>query len=144
MVIDSIFVYHFVHPDLRVEIIVRKRVQQKMGDWFWNSRAEKVEEKMGLFVYFPCLLRELWSLNCQKKCIFCNFVQTSARNLSLLKQFAYMDLKVLITVFQKMMWFIGVWATVHEILAIKTSKMMLTQQRFNKVLRFQTLISSKH
>ena len=34
-------------------------------------------------------------------------------------------------------------ATIHEI-AIKLSKAMLTQQEFNKVLRFQTLISSKH
>ena len=80
----------------------------------------------------------------QKKCIFRNFVLTSARNLSLLKQFTYMDLKVLITVLQKMIWFIGVWATVHEILAIKMSKTMPTQQKFNKFLRFQKLKSSKH
>ena len=33
-----------------------------------------------------------------------------------------MHMKVLITLFQKMIWFIGVWATVHEILAIKISK----------------------
>ena len=33
-----------------------------------------------------------------------------------------MHLKVLITLFQKMVWFIGVRATVHEILAIKISK----------------------
>ena len=50
-----------------------------------------------------------------KKVHFYNFVQTSARNLSLLKQFTYMHLKVLITLFQKMVWFIGVRATVHEI-----------------------------
>ena len=46
-------------------------------------------------------------------CIFCNFVLTSARNLSVLKQFTYMDLKVFITVSQKMTCLIGVWATVH-------------------------------
>ena len=56
----------------------------------------------------------------------------SAKNLSLLKQFSYMHLKVLITLFQKMLWFIGVWATVHEILAIEISKKMLTQQKFLK------------
>ena len=71
-------------------------------------RAEKVDEKMGSFVSFPSFFLELWTLNCPKKCIFCNFVLTSARNLNLLKQFTYMDLKVLITVFQKMIWFIGV------------------------------------
>ena len=37
-----------------------------------------------------------------------------------------------------------VWATVYEILVIKISKKILTQQKFNKILRFQTLIFSKH
>ena len=37
---------------------------------------------------------------------------TSARNLSLLKQFTYVDRKVLITVFQKMIYFIGFWAKI--------------------------------
>ena len=53
---------------------------------------------------------------------FPQFVMILARNPSLLKQFTYMDLEVLITVFQKMIWFIGVWPTVHEILAIRISK----------------------
>ena len=55
-------------------------------------------------------------------------------------QFTYMHLKVL---FQKMLWFIGVWGTAHEILAIKTSIKMLTQQKFNKNFRLQILISPK-
>ena len=67
-------------------------------------------------------------LNCPKKFIFCNFVLFSAKNLSLLKQLVYMHLKVLITLFLKMIWFIGVWANVHELLAIKISKNMLTQE----------------
>ena len=41
-----------------------------------------------------------------------------------------MLLRVLITLFQKMLWFIWVWATIHEILAIKISKKMLTQHKF--------------
>ena len=53
------------------------------------------------------------------------------------------QLKVLITLFQKMIWLIGVWATIHEILAIKISKNMLIQQKFIKILRIQTLISPK-
>ena len=56
----------------------------------------------------------------------------SAKHLRLLKQFTYMDLKVFITLFQKMLWFMEVWATVHDILAIKISKKMLTQQKFLK------------
>ena len=43
-----------------------------------------------------------------------------------------MYLKVLITFFQKRLWFIGVWATAHEILVIKISKKLLTQQKFLK------------
>ena len=57
-----------------------------------------------------------------KKGIFYNFVLTSARNLSLLKQFTYMHLKVLTILFQKMLWFIGIWAAVHEKLTIKILK----------------------
>ena len=86
---------------------------------------------------------ELWSLNCPKKCIFWNFVLTSAGNLSLLRQFTYKQLKLLITLFQKMVWFIGVWNTICKILAIKISKKMLNQQRFNKIFPLQTLISPK-
>ena len=52
-------------------------------------------------------------------------------------------LKVLTTLFQKMIWFIGVWATLCEILVTKILKNMLTQQKFNKISWFQTLISSK-
>ena len=44
-----------------------------------------------------------------------------------------MHMKVLITLFQKMVWLIEVWATVYELLAIKLSKKMLTQQKFNKI-----------
>ena len=46
-------------------------------------------------------VRSLWSLNCLKKCIFCNFVLTSGTNLYLLKQFTYMHLKGLVTHFQE-------------------------------------------
>ena len=60
-------------------------------------------------------------------------MQTSARNLRQLKLFIYMLVKVLISFFEEMIWFIGDWATVHEILAIKISKKMLTQQKFNKI-----------
>ena len=39
--------------------------------------------------------------------------------------------------------FIGASTTVHEILAIKISRKMLIQQKFNKIFRLQTLISTK-
>ena len=99
---------------------------------------------MGLFVQILCFLPESWSVNCPKMCIFHKLVLTSARNLSLLKQFTYIHLKDLFPLFQKMLWFIGVGATIHEILVIKISKKVLTQQKFNKILRVQTLISPKY
>ena len=49
-----------------------------------------------------------------------------------------MHVKVLITLFQKMKWFIGAWATVHEILAITIWKKMLTRQKFDKSFWLQT------
>ena len=107
-------------------------------EWY-IVRAKEVDKKWGI----PCVLPELWSLNCPKKRTFCNFVLTSARNLSLLKHFTYMHLKALIPLFQKTISLIGVWATVHEILAINVSKKMLSQQQFKKILWLQTLISPK-
>ena len=44
----------------------------------------------------------LWSLNYLKRCIFFNFVLTSAKNLSLLKQFKYIYIwKILSCIFKK-------------------------------------------
>ena len=34
MVIDSMFVYHFVNPGLRVEMLRAEKVDQKMGSLF--------------------------------------------------------------------------------------------------------------
>ena len=88
-------------------------------------------------------------LKLPKKVHFLQFVLTSARNLKLLKQFTYVHLKLLITLFQKTVlnffrkWYIGVRAAAHEILKIKISKKMLTQQKFDKMFLLQTLISLK-
>ena len=144
MVIDNTCVYHFVNPGLRVDIIFENERTAENGVLAlkWKSRKGRWENGVICLVFM--LPSWVMFLKYPKKCIFCNFALTAVRNLRLLKQFTYMDLKILITVFQKMIWFIEVWATVHEILAIKISKTMLTQQKFNKVLRFQTLISSKH
>ena len=88
-------------------------------------------------------------LKLPKKVHFLQFVLTSARNLKLLKQFTYVHLKLLITLFQKTVlnffrkWYIGVRATAHEILRIRISRKMLTQQKFDKTFLLQTLISLK-
>ena len=52
-----------------------------------------------------------------------------------------MNLKVLITLFQKMLWFIGAWANVYEILEIKISKRL--HRNLETFLQLQTLISPK-
>ena len=63
--------------------------------------------------------RELRSLNCPKQCIFCNFVLASTGNLRKKS------------------------TNVQEILEIKITKTMLTQQKFSKIFQFQTLIYLK-
>ena len=75
-----------------------------------TNRLEKVDVKMESFVEFPYSLPKL-----SKKCIFCNFVLTSARNLGWLKQFTYMHLKSLIMHFPKLVLFIMLWLTVSEV-----------------------------
>ena len=46
---------------------------------FTNNYRRTNRWKNGVICLFPCSLPGLWSLNCLKKCIFCNFVLTSAR-----------------------------------------------------------------
>ena len=85
-------------------------------------RSEKVDEKMGPFLSFPCTLPELRSLNCLNKYIFCKFMLTSAKNLGLLKHFTYMHLEGLVTHFQKMILFIMLWLTVLGILVFENEE----------------------
>ena len=85
-----------------------------------TNGARKVDEKMMPFVWFPFFLPELWSLNFPKFSLHLFlFVLTSARNLNLLQQFIQICLKDLTKLSQKVVCFIGVWLTVHEILKNK-------------------------
>ena len=71
-------------------------------------RAEKLDEKNGV-IYLVCMFPfELWSLNFPKSAFFAILCWPQQ---ILLKQFTYVHLKVLITLFQQMVWLIGVWAT---------------------------------
>ena len=94
-----------------------------------TSRAEKRGEKKkkkkkkgGHLSNFHVFFLSLWSLNCLKKCKFCNFVLTTARNLCLFKQFTYMCLKGLVKFFQKTVFFIVLWVTVPKILEFKVKE----------------------
>ena len=135
----------------KIEVFYRPEWTKWGTTWKWiltcfkyKSECYKQSGKSRWKKEVVCLRFVPESVNCQEKCIFYNFVQASARNLSLLNQYTYMHLKVLITHFQKMVWFTGIWATVHEVLVIKISKNMLTQQKFNKILQIQILIFLKH
>ena len=55
---------------------------------------------------------------------FCNFMLTSARNISLLKQFTYIHLKGLVRQFQKMVLFTMLWLTVSGILGFDIKKIV--------------------
>ena len=52
-------------------------------------RAEEVDEKNGVISLVSMFPSWVMVFNCLKKFIFCNSTPTSARNLNLLKQFAY-------------------------------------------------------
>ena len=56
-----------------------------------------------------------------KKVWFLQFWADLSQKTKSVKAITYVDLKVLITVFQKMIGFKGVWTTIHEILAIQIS-----------------------
>ena len=100
--------------------------------------AEKVDEKNGatcLVIMFPS---DLWSFNCPRVYLlqFCADLRSKPKYVNA----TYINApESFFTFFEKMTWFIVVWTLVHEILAIKISKKMLTQQIFNKFLRLQTL-----
>ena len=80
-------------------------------------------------------------LKLSKKLIFCNFVLTTATTLHQLKQFTYTHLKVALTLFHKMV-YRGLSHRLWDI-SDKNIKKMLIQQKFNKILRLQTVISLK-
>ena len=75
-------------------------------------RAEKVDEKMGSFIYFPCFPPELWSVNCQKKVHFLQFcADLNKKSKSVEAIYTYASESshyTFFTLFQKIRWCIGV------------------------------------
>ena len=81
----------------RIQVFWRPEWAKRGTPWKWNLTIfkwknefpkqlglEKQMKKMGSFVWFSCLLPELWSLNCQKLCPFWIFLLMSATNIRLL------------------------------------------------------------
>ena len=64
------------------------------------------------------------ALNLPRKVHFLQFCANFSKKLKSVKaMYIFFHLKVLTTLFQKMIWVIGVLATLYDILAIKISKM---------------------
>ena len=85
-------------------------------------RAEKVDEKNRVICLISVFPSWVTVLKLPKKVHFCNFLLTSARNISLLKQFTYMHQKDLVTHFQRMVLFIMLWLTASKILGFEVEK----------------------
>ena len=101
----------------------------------WNvppDRAQKVDEKMGEFVYSSCLLRELWSLKFQKWLIFCNFHWCQQKISHNLEKLFTCIWKISFSSFRKCYGFVGFWATISKLSTLEDSFIifLLTQQFF--------------
>ena len=74
------------------------------------------------------------ALNLSRKMNFLQFCADFSKKPKSVKAIYIFHLKVLTTLFQKMIWFIGVWTTLYTTLAIEISKNMLTQLKFDKII----------
>ena len=107
-------------------------------------RAEKVDENNGVICLASMFPSWVMVLTLSKKLHFLEFcADLSKKSKSVKAIHIYVSNSSHYTISDNDR-FIEVWTTVYEILAIKISKKILTQQKFNKILRLQTLISPKH
>ena len=91
--------------------------------WMWQTvRVEKVDAKNGVICLVSMFPSWVMVRKLSKKVHFLQFCADLSKKSKLVKVIYQYASKVLITLFQKMVWFIGVPATVHGILAIKISK----------------------
>ena len=107
-------------------------------------RTEKVDEKNGVICLVSMFPSWVMVRNLPKKAYFLQFSDDlSKKSKSVKAIYIYASESSYCSLAENDMIYRG-WATVHKILAIKIWKKMLTQQKFNKIQRFQTLISAKH
>ena len=96
----------------------------RIQKWMLQAdRAEKVNEKNGVFCVVFMFPSWVMILKLLKKVHFLNFVLTSEKSLSMLKQFTYMHLKRLVMSFQKMLLFTMLWHHVLKILAFEIEEL---------------------
>ena len=88
----------------------------------YHKKCSKNRWKNGIICQISFFASWVMVLKLPKIVHFCKFVLTSPRYLNLLKQFISIHLKDLIIFSQKVVFFIGVRATVHGILENKISQ----------------------
>ena len=106
-------------------------------------RAGKVDEKNGVICLVSMFPSWFMVHQLSKKVHFLQFCADLSKKSKSVKAIYIYASKSSHYTLSEMVWFLGVRVIVHEILAIKISKKMLTQQKFNKILCLQTLISPK-
>ena len=104
-----------------------------------TNTIEKVDEVICLVFKFPSWVM---ALHFPRKEHFLQFCADFSKKPKSVKAIYIFHQKVLPTFFQQI-WILGVWPILYEILPIKISKHMLTQQKFNKIVWFRALISPK-
>ena len=97
-------------------------------------RVEKADEKNKVICLVFMFPSSVMALKLPRKVHFLQFSADFSKTPESVKEIYILHLKVFTTLFQKMIWFIGSFiSTVHEILEIKISKKMVTQQKFNNI-----------
>ena len=107
----------------------------------WTLYVGKSRWKNGVICLVSMLPSWVAVLKLSKKCVFCNFVLTSVRNLSRLKQFTYKHLIGLVTHFQELVLFIMLWLTVSEVWVFEVGVFWGISAESAPFLIFKLLIS---
>ena len=127
----------------------KSRCHMKMNfDYFqkWMLqivRMEKVDEKNELICLVFMFFSWVVVFHLSKKVNLLQFCADISKKASI-KAIYIFNIKVLTTLFQKIIWFVRVWAIIHEKLVNKISKQMLFQLEFHKIIWLRTLMSPKN
>ena len=96
-----------------------------------RGKSTRKYETICLVFMFPSWVK---ALNLSRKVCFLQFCAEFSQKHKYVKAIYIYHLEVLTTLFQKIIWFTGVGTTLYEILAMKISKNMLTQQKRKEII----------
>ena len=113
-------------------------MNENKNECYKHSRKSRWKNEVICLVFK--FLSWVMALNLSRKAHFLQFLADFSKKPKSVKAISIFHSKVLTTFFQKMIWLIGVWATLYEILAIKISKICWLS---NKIVRFWTLYLQK-